>query len=78
MLSLFVVVQAGRDFTYLIAIVAGFGLMGFLFYSVGSEFFSRNSPSSIFTQALKRVREDDQVETRVHYDRILLDILHSF
>jgi import inner membrane translocase subunit TIM21 len=55
------VVQAGRDFTYLIAIVAGFGLMGFLFYSVGSEFFSSTSPSSIFTQALKRVKADERV-----------------
>lgn len=56
-----VVVQAGRDFSYLIAIIGGFGLTGFLFYSVGSEFFSSNSPSSIFTQALKRVKADDQV-----------------
>jgi import inner membrane translocase subunit TIM21 len=56
------VVQAGRDFTYLIAIVAGFGLMGFLFYSVGSEFFSSTSPSSIFTQALKRVKADERIK----------------
>ena len=60
-LSLFPVVQAGQDFTYLLAILAGFGLMGFLFYSVGSEFFSSTSPSSIFTKALKRVRADDRV-----------------
>lgn len=56
------VVQAGRDFTYLIAILVGFGLVGFLFYSVGSEFFSSNSPSSVFTQALKRVRADERIK----------------
>ena len=56
-----VVAQAGKDFSYLIAIFAGFGLTGFLFYSVGSEYFSSNSPSSIFTQALKRARADEEV-----------------
>ncbi|XP_003384418.1 PREDICTED: mitochondrial import inner membrane translocase subunit Tim21-like [Amphimedon queenslandica] len=56
------VVRAGKDFTYLIAIFAGFGLMGFLFYSVGSEFFSSASPSSIFSKALKRVKADESVK----------------
>ena len=54
-------VQAGKDMTYLLVIIGGFALTGFLFWSVGSEFFSSNSPSAIFTQALKRVKSDPQV-----------------
>lgn len=52
------VVQAGKDTTYLLVILGGFMLTGFLFWSVGSEFFSSSSPSSIFTKALKRVKND--------------------
>lgn len=37
--------------------------MGLLFYFVGSEFFSTNSPSRIFTKALKRIKNDEQVIT---------------
>ncbi len=53
--------QAGKDMTYLAVILGGFALTGFLFWSVGSEFFSSNSPSAIFTQALKRVKNDPRV-----------------
>lgn len=56
-----IVVQAGKDFTYLIAIVAGFGIVGLLFYYVTSEFFSTSSPSYIFSKALKRVKADERV-----------------
>ena len=35
--------------------------MGLLFYYVGSEFFSSNSPSTVFTKALKRVKADERV-----------------
>lgn len=38
--------------------------MGFLFYSVGSEFFSSASPSSIFSKALKRVKADESVSKK--------------
>ena len=38
--------------------------MGFLFYSVGSEFFSSASPSSIFSKALKRVKADESVSIK--------------
>ena len=55
------VVQAGKDTTYILVILGGFALTGFLFWSVGSEFFSSSSPSSVFTKALKRVKEDPRV-----------------
>ena len=55
--------QAGKDMTYLVVILAGFALTGFLFWSVGSEFLASNSPSAIFTQALKRVKNDPRVST---------------
>lgn len=55
------VVQAGKDFTYVIVIIAGFVVAGFLFWSVGSEFFSQNSPSVVYSRALKRVKADPRV-----------------
>lgn len=55
------VVQAGKDFTYLVVIIAGFAVAGFLFWSVGSEFFSQNSPSVVYSRALTRVKSDPQV-----------------
>ena len=64
LLSLFsscVVVQAGKDFTYLLVVLGGFAVAGFLLWSVGSEFFSTNSPQSIYAKALKRVKQDSQV-----------------
>ena len=57
----FAVAQAGKDFTYLVVIIAGFAVAGFLFWSVGSEFFSQNSPSVVYSRALKRVKADPRV-----------------
>ena len=42
-------------------IIAGFAVAGFLFWSVGSEFFSQNSPSVIYSRALKRIKSDPRV-----------------
>ena len=51
----------------MLVILGGFSLMGLLFYYVGSEFFSSNSPSTIFTKALKRVKADERViHTHTH------------
>lgn len=55
------VVQAGKDVSYLVVIIAGFVVAGFLFWSVGSEFFSQNSPSVVYSRALKRVKADPRV-----------------
>jgi import inner membrane translocase subunit TIM21 len=55
------VVQAGRDFSYLLVVLGGFAVAGFLLWSVGSEFFSSNSSQSIYAKALKRVKQDPQV-----------------
>ena len=54
-------IEAGKDVTYLLVILGGFAVLGLLFYFVGSEFFSSNSPSTIFTMALKRVKADERV-----------------
>ena len=62
-----IVVQAGKDMTYLVVILAGFALTGFLFWSVGSEFLSSNSPSTIFTQALRRIKSDPRVRIETLY-----------
>lgn len=62
-----VVVEAGKDVTSLLFILGGFTLMGLLFYYVGSEFFSSNSPSTIFTKALKRVKADERVNNSAYY-----------
>ena len=59
--AIVVVVQAGKDFTYVLVIIAGFVVAGFLFWSVGSEFFSQNSPSVVYSRALKRVKADPRV-----------------
>ena len=60
------VVQAGKDVSYLFVILAGFAVTGFLLWSVGSEFFLSDSPSAIFTKALKRVKADPRVSERLH------------
>ena len=55
------VVRAGKDFTYLLVVLGGFAVAGFLLWSVGSEFFSFNSPQTVYTKALKRVKQDIRV-----------------
>ncbi len=59
--SVTAVVQAGKDMTYLFVILGGFAVAGFLLWSIGSEFFMSDSPSAIFTKALKRVKADPRV-----------------
>lgn len=58
------VVQAGKDVSYLFVILAGFAVTGFLLWSIGSEFFLSDSPSAIFTKALKRVKADPRVRNK--------------
>lgn len=55
------VAQAGKDVSWVMVIIGGFAITGFLLWSIGSEFFSGSSPSTIFTKALKRVKNDPQV-----------------
>ena len=57
----FPVVQAGKDVSWVMVIIGGFAITGFLLWSIGSEFFSGSSPSTIFTKALKRVKNDPEV-----------------
>lgn len=55
------VVQAGKDFTYVVVILGGLAITGFLMWTLGSEFFSSSSTSSIFSAALKAVKKDPRV-----------------
>ena len=48
-------------------------MAGFLLWSVGSEFFSTNSPQTVYSKALKRVRQDLQV---CPWDRRILLVDH--
>lgn len=49
-------------------ILAGFAVTGFLLWSVSSEFFLSDSPSAIFTKALKRVKADPRVSEHINTD----------
>ncbi len=55
------VAQAGKDFSYVLVILGGFAIAGFLLWSVGSEFFMSTSPQTIFAKTLKRVKSDPRV-----------------
>ena len=63
----YAVVQAGKDFTYLLVVLGGFAVAGFLLWSVGSEFFSSTSPQTVYSKALKRVRLDPHVSLGTLY-----------
>ena len=78
----YAVVQAGKDFTYLLVVLGGFAVAGFLLWSVGSEFFSSNSPQTVYSKALKRVRLDPQVGLGLYHmttccDFVLILILYG-
>jgi len=71
------VVQAGKDMTYIFVILGGFAIAGFLLWNIGSEFFRSDSPSTIFTRALKRVKSDPRVRNFNSYfnEFMLLDLV---
>ena len=61
MISSFLVFQAGKDITFLVAIVGGLLVAGGLFYNVAREFMAADSPAVIFSLALRMVKEDPRV-----------------
>jgi len=57
-----IVVQAGKDTTYILVICIGFGITAVLLYFVFGELFSSNSVQRLFTAALTRIRADEKVK----------------
>ncbi|XP_078688054.1 mitochondrial import inner membrane translocase subunit Tim21-like [Branchiostoma floridae x Branchiostoma belcheri] len=56
------VVKAGKDVTYLGIVIFGVGVMGLLFYAIGRELFSGGSINGIYTDAMKRCKENEEVK----------------
>lgn len=55
------VAQAGKDVSYFAIILAGFAVTGALLWYVCSELFLSSSPNKIYANALKKVKQNDEV-----------------
>lgn len=53
--------EAGKDFTYLIVVLIGFGVTGALLYVVFQELFSSTSPNKVYSKAFEKVRSHPEV-----------------
>ncbi|CAN9506130.1 unnamed protein product [Ophioblennius macclurei] len=53
--------DAGRDFTYLIVVLVGFGVTGALLYVVFQELFSSSSPNKVYGKAFDKVKSHPEV-----------------
>ncbi|CAK9298399.1 unnamed protein product [Gordionus sp. m RMFG-2023] len=53
--------ETTKNISYLGIILVGFGVTGFLFYIIGKELFSSNTPTSIFSKAFKIIKTNNQV-----------------
>ncbi|XP_071508705.1 mitochondrial import inner membrane translocase subunit Tim21-like, partial [Diadema antillarum] len=56
------VAQTSKDVSYAGIIVLGIGVTGLMFYTVGKELFSSNSPNGIYTNALKLCKNNVQIQ----------------
>ncbi|XP_072168678.1 mitochondrial import inner membrane translocase subunit Tim21-like [Diadema setosum] len=54
--------QTSKDVSYAGIIVLGIGVTGLMFYTVGKELFSSNSPNGIYTNALKLCKNNVQIQ----------------
>jgi len=54
--------QAGKDATYTGIVLLGIGITGIMCYAIGHELLSGQSPSGIYSRALKLCIKDTQVE----------------
>ncbi|XP_028392011.1 mitochondrial import inner membrane translocase subunit Tim21-like [Dendronephthya gigantea] len=55
------VAQAGKDVSYFAIILAGFAVTGALLWYVLSELFLSSSPNKIYADALKKVKQNEEV-----------------
>lgn len=56
------VVEAGKDFTYLMVVIAGLGLCAIFGYSALSELFSQHSPSTVYSKTSALVTNDERIK----------------
>ncbi|ESN90478.1 hypothetical protein HELRODRAFT_189871 [Helobdella robusta] len=54
--------QTSKDAGYSGVIIIGLGITGFMFYAVGRELFSSQSPNGIYTKAYKMCKQNQQVQ----------------
>ncbi|XP_063901207.1 mitochondrial import inner membrane translocase subunit Tim21-like [Zophobas morio] len=57
------VVEAGKDFTYLIVILAGIGLCGVFGYSTLTEIFGSVSSSTVYKKSFQLVLENEKIRS---------------
>ncbi|CAC5409145.1 TIM21 [Mytilus coruscus] len=50
--------EAGKDASYIAIIIAGIGVIGVVFYTVGKELFSSQSPAGVYSKALKKCQNN--------------------
>jgi import inner membrane translocase subunit TIM21 len=53
--------QVGKDATYTGIVIAGIAVTGIMFYAIGRELFSGQSPSGIYSRAYKLCKKNEQV-----------------
>lgn len=53
--------EASKDLTYLLIIVGGIAVIGVMFYTLGKELFSKQSPGGVYSEALKVCKKNDEV-----------------
>lgn len=53
--------QTGKDATYLTVVVVGFGVTGLMFYFIGRELLSSESPNGVYASAVKKCQNNDEV-----------------
>lgn len=54
--------EASKDITYTGVIVVGIGITGIMFYAIGRELLSKESPNAIFGKAFKKCKHDEEVQ----------------
>lgn len=53
--------QAGTDATYTGIVIAGIAVTGIMFYAIGRELFSGQSPSGVYSKAFKLCKKHEKV-----------------
>ncbi|CAE1254265.1 TIM21 [Acanthosepion pharaonis] len=54
--------EASKDVTYTGVIIVGIGITAIMFYAIGRELLSQESPNAIFGNAFKRCKNDEEVQ----------------
>jgi import inner membrane translocase subunit TIM21 len=57
--------QAGKDATYTGVIIVGVAITGLMFYAIGRELFSGQSPSGVYSRAVKLCTNNEKVKDAI-------------